>query len=229
MAKKKAKKTAKSKPKSKPPKRKINPKLLLLKKISRIRARVPQIEPTGECIDPDTKEVMFRFTEAQYVFEIYLDQCAREKLIFRPYVDEHIQPKAIAVGNMPLLLGTFCIEDLETGARLVGFGSGMGRNLDWSANTAGTRALKQFLLTTFGATWKDPEDTKNAREQLKEEVKNELIADGTMSAIDELKNFYGQQFERKKDDSQGKNPPDSRRPDSKKARTGKKRDNRRGK
>lgn len=193
----KKKTVAKRKPKTKPPKkpprkRKLTPQLLLLEKIKRIRVRVPQIEPTGECIDPDTKEVLFRFTEAQEVFRIYLDECAREKLIFRPYVDEHIQPKAIAIGNMPLLLGTFCIEDLETGARLVGFGSGMGRNLDWSANTAGTRALKQFLLTTFGATWKDPEDTRNAREQLRDEVRQELVSDGTISAIDEIKQYFGQ-------------------------------------
>ncbi|GAF81850.1 unnamed protein product, partial [marine sediment metagenome] len=139
---------------------KLNPYKRLLAKINRIRKRVPHIEPTGECIDEQTGDVLFRFTEAQQVFEIYLAECAQEKLIFRPYVDEHIQPKAIAVGNMPLLLGTFCIEDTETGARLIGFGSGMGRNLDWSGNTANTRALKQFLLTTFGATWKDPEDTR---------------------------------------------------------------------
>lgn len=228
MAKKKKvnKKKAKSKPRPKP---KIDPQKLLLQKIHRIRKRVPEIVPTGECVDPDTKETLFRYTEAQHVFEVYRAECDRERLHYRPYADASIQPKVIAVGNMPMLIATFCIEDLDTGARLIGWGSGMGANRDWSGNTAGTRALKQFLLTTFEATWRDPEDPRATREQMKEEVIRELEADGTLSRIEQLK-FWAQTFGQKgKPDAstKGQDTKDSGRAGSKKARTGAKRDNRR--
>lgn len=224
------KKAKKSKSRSRP-KPKVDPYKLLLAKINRIRERVPYIEPTGECRDPDTNEVLFRFTEAQHVLEIYREQCEMEKLHFCSYADKDIQPKAIAIGNMPMLIGFFCLIDLETGARHIGWGPGMGSNRDWAANTAGTRSLKQFLLMTFEPTWQDPEDlNKVSKEQVRKEVRNELIADGTMNAIDELKSYYGQQFERsKKDDSKGTNTKGRGRSDSKKARRGTKRDNRRSK
>ena len=215
--KKKLKKVAK-KSRKKPAKKHIDPHLLLLAKIDRIKARVPHIEPTGECKD-ESGEVLFHFTEAQHVFEIYREQCDMEGLHYRPYAVEHIQPKAIAIGSMPLVIGTFCIEDRQTGARLIGWGSGMGANRDWSGNTANTRALKQFLLTTFEALWKDPLDPKHNKEQLKAQVRDELIADGTMSAIDELRTYFDNQFLKVKKDAgtKGKYTKSSRRSDSKKA------------
>ncbi len=133
----------------------------LKQKIDAIAERVPHIKPTGEVKDPDTGEVLFRYTEAQKVFKIYRKECEAEGIRWRTYVDHFIQPKVIAVGSMPMLIGYFCIEDIETGEVIViGWGSGMGRNRDWSGNTAGTRALKQFLLVTFRATWEDPDDLK---------------------------------------------------------------------
>ena len=77
------KKKAKKKPQNKktnkktnkkPPKKRypLHPKARRKKdtirdKIDRIKERVPYIEPSGECIDPDTGEVLFRYTEAQKV------------------------------------------------------------------------------------------------------------------------------------------------------------------
>lgn len=205
MAKKKEakKKTKKAKPKPyKPRKRaKPDPYKKLLAKIDRIKVRVPYIEPTGECKDENTGEVLFRYTEAQHVFNIYRAECELERLHFRPYADANIQPKVIAVGNMPMLIATFCIEDLETGARIIGWGSGMGRNRDWSGNTAGTRALKQFLLTTFEATWEDPENPtitrEQEKEQLKTEVMRELEADGTLANIEQIR-FWTSKFGKEK-------------------------------
>lgn len=210
-------------------KARVDPQKLLLAKIDRIKDRVPRIEPTGECIDKITGEVLFRFTEAQHVFKVYREQCEMENLAWRPYADSAIQPKAIAVGNMPMLIGFFCIEDLETGARLVGWGSGMGANRDWSANTAGTRALKQFLLTTFEATWEDPENPILDKERLKAQVIRELEASGTLAQIEQIK-FWAEQFGKKKgkDDanSKGKNTKDRRRTSDKKNRKRAKRDHR---
>ena len=181
----------------KPKKATPDPYKKLLAKIDRIKERVPYIEPTGECKDETTGEVLFRYTEAQHVFNIYRAECDLERLHYRPYVDANIQPKAIAIGNMPMLIAIFCIEDLETGARIIGWGSGMGRNLDWSGNTAGTRALKQFLLTTFEANWEDPENPTITRQQekelLKTEVMRELEADGTLANIEQIR-FWASKF-----------------------------------
>jgi len=224
MKKKKIKKKKKAKAKPKAPRRRkrTDPLIDILAKIDRIKKRVPYIEPTGECCDENTGEVLFRFTEAQHVFEVYREQCDLEKLHFRAYIDGSIQPKVVAIGSMPCLIGTFCIEDLETGYRLVGFGTGMGANRDWSGNTASTRALKQFLLTTFEPTWKDPEKLsgKAEKEQLRREVIQELEADGTLARIDQLK-FWGKQFPEK-----GKQDvTDTKRKDTKKRkRTNRKKD-----
>jgi len=229
------KKSKRKSPKTtrKPPKIKLTPQQILLAKIHRIKERVPYIEPTGECKDPETDEVLFRFTEAQHVFDVYREQCNMERLHWRPYADASIQPKAIAVGILPMLIATFCIEDLDTGARLVGWGSGMGANRDWSGNTAGTRALKQFLLTTFEATWQDPEqlNRNEQKEALREEVIRELEVDGTLSRIEQIK-FWAQTLGQKgKPDAniKGQDTKDSGRAGSKKTRTRKKRDNRRSK
>jgi len=195
---KKTKKKAKKKTPKKLPLRKRakpNPHKILRAKIKRIKERIPYIEPTGECKDENTGEVLFRYTEAQHVFETYREQCDLEGLSYSPYADANIQPKVVAVGNMPCLIGFFCIEDVKTGAIKVGWGSGMGRNLDWSGNTAGTRALKQFLLTTFEATWQDPENPTITRQQekdlLRAEVIKELDADGTLAKIEQLQ-FWAQ-------------------------------------
>lgn len=210
MAKKKAKKKVtkkakkKAKKSSKPTTRKRakpDPYKKLLAKIDRIKERVPYIEPTGECKDENTGEVLFRYTEAQHVFETYRAECDLERIHYRPYADANIHPIVVAVGNMPCLIGFFCIEDRETGARLVGWGSGMGRNLDWSGNTAGTRALKQFLLMTFEATWQDPENPTITRQQekdlLRAEVIKELDADGTLANIEQVR-FWATQFGKEK-------------------------------
>jgi hypothetical protein len=173
--------------------KRINPYKLLMAKIDRIRQRVPTVEPTGACKDPDTGEILFRFTEAQNVYELYRAECEVEGLCYRPYIDEHIQPKVIAVGNMPMLIGTFCIEDLTTGAKVIGWGCGMGRNLDWSGNTAGTRALKQFLLTIFEATWQDPDNPILTKERIREQVLQELEDNGTLAQIEQIK-FWAEKF-----------------------------------
>lgn len=196
----------KKKSKPKPPKTrkraKPDPYKKLLAKIDRIKNRVPYVEPTGECRDENTNEILFRYTEAQHVFDVYRAECDQEKLHYRPYADANIQPKVVAIGNMPMLIATFCIEDLETGARIIGWGSGMGRNADWSGNTAGTRALKQFLLTTFEATWQDPENPvitrQQEKEQLRAEVMRELEADGTLANIEQVR-YWASQFGKEKD------------------------------
>ena len=189
--KKKTKKKVKKKTKKKRKVRRIDPHQLLMEKIDRIRERVPYIEPSGEETDPDTNETLFHYTEAQKIFKLYREECEAEGLHFRSYADEHIKPMVVPIGNMPCLIGYFCIEDIKTGARIIGWGCGMGRNLDWSANTAGTRALKQFLLMTFEPTWEDPEDANKVSEtELRQQVRNELIADGTLSAIDQLKDYF---------------------------------------
>lgn len=207
MAKKKeTKKKAKKRAKPKQPRKraKPDPYKKLLAKIDRIKERVPYIEPTGECKDEETGEVLFRYTEAQHVFETYRAECDLERLHYRPYADANIQPKVVAIGNMPMLIGFFCIEDLDTGARIIGWGSGMGRNRDWSGNTAGTRALKQFLLMIFKATWQDPENPiitrEQEKEQLRAEVTRELEADGTLANIEQIR-FWANQFGKEKNDT----------------------------
>lgn len=160
-------------------------------KIARIRDRVPYIEPTGECKDETTKEILFRFTEAQEVFRIYRQECETEGLIWRPYCAVGIQPVVVAFQRGIYTLIPFCIEDIKTGEIIVGWGSGGGNNADWSGNTAHTRALKQFLLTTFGATWQDPEHITDAaqKELIKQQVFKELQADGTLSTIEQIKHW----------------------------------------
>lgn len=227
-AKRKSGKKSTSKARSRTPK--VDPQQLLRDKINRIKDRVPYIEPTGEELDPETGELLFRYTEAQHVFEVYREQCDIERLTWRPYADEHIQPKIVAVGNMPALIGFYCIEDRDTGAKVIGWGSGMGRNRDWSANTAGTRTLKQFLLTTFEATWDDPDKPKMDREQMREQVIRELEADGTLSRIEQIK-FWAQNLGQKgKPDAstKGKDTGSRAGRGDKKNRTGAKRYDKRG-
>lgn len=205
MAKKKAKKKAKAKKKSKrksTKKARHNPlKDSIRIKIARIRDSMPCVEPTGECRDPDTNELLFKFTEAQKVFTLYRQLCQAEGLIYRPYFAVGIQPTIVPIGRGVALVAPFCIEDTATGEILVGWGTGMGMNADWSGNTAGTRALKQFLLTTFQSTWQDPEDLSRSeqKELLKAEVVKELEADGTLAKIEMLK-FFGQPIKKGKND-----------------------------
>lgn len=214
--KKKAKRKVTSKPRKPTTKRTIpkQSKITLREKIARIRDRVPHIEPGGECIDPETKEVLFRYTEAQNVFEIYRAECQAEGLIYRPYFAVGIQPVIAVIGRGLFLAAPFCIEDIKTGEILVGWGSGMGSNGDWSGNTAATRALKQFLLTTFQATWKDPEhETKS---QLRAEVRQELEDSGVMTKITELGQYFTNYQKEKPHDTKKPNPKRSVRRSSKK-------------
>lgn len=203
MAKKKVKKKAartrklKRTLRKKPRAKKIYPQKLLLQKINNIKERVPHIEPTGECKDPQTGEVLFRFTEAQRVFEIYQSECAMEGLIYRPYYGP-LAPVAIPAGRGVFAAFPFCVQDLETGELIAGWGFGGGMNADWSGNTAHTRALKQFLLTFFQTTWTDPEQiTKDIeKQQLREQVLKELEADGTLANIEQIR-FWTQKFGQK--------------------------------
>lgn len=210
MAKKKTKKKSGKKSKNAARKKTVKKKtarkscarksLTLQQKIARIRNRLPHIEPTGECKDKETGEVFFRFTEAQKVFEIYRGECEAEGLIFRPYFAVGIQPAIIPVLRGVALVAPFCIEDIKTGEILVGWGTGMGNNGDWSGNTAGTRALKQFLLTTFQATWRDPEQTE--REIIRAEANQIMSVAKTtgeiLTAVDELTGYFDKQFKNSK-------------------------------
>ena len=207
--KKKTKKKTKKKvtKKSRRKVRRISPERLLMVKMHNIRERVPYVKPTGEQRDPDTDELLFPYTEAQEVFKIYREQCDIENLRFRSYADDKLQPTIVSVRNMPCLLGFFCIEDMDTGARFIGWGTGMGDNGPWAANTAGTRALKQFLLLTFEPTWEDPsEEQKLSKRELEQQVRNELIADGTMGVIDQMKDFFSKPPKGESDVTKRQNP-----------------------
>lgn len=192
--KKKAKKAKKKKVKA----RTAKPKKVretILDKIARIRDRVPHIEPTGEILDETTGEVLFRFTEAQHVFKIYRFECQLESLIWRPYCAVGIQPVVVPFARGVDKTLPFCIEDIKTHERIVGWGSGGGSNADWSGNTAHTRALKQFLLTTFQTTWDDPEHLTYAEQKklMKQELLKEMEADGTLANIEQMR-FWTQEF-----------------------------------
>jgi len=163
MASKKSVKKLKKKTKKSQKKSQKKHKKTLLEKIDAIRARVPYIEPTGEYKDPHTRELLFKFTEAQKVFEIYRNECNAEELIYRPYYGP-LAPVTAVAGRSIFVALPFCIQDIKTGDLLAGWGFGGGMNGDWSANTAHTRALKQFLLTVFQTTWRDPEISR--REQI---------------------------------------------------------------
>ena len=204
MAKKTKKKSKKKIVKKKTPKqrraaRRRKP-YSLWEKIARIRNRILRIEPTGKCQDPETKEVLFRFTEAQHVFETYREECKAEGLIFRPYFAVGIQPTIIPVLRGVALVAPFCLEDIKTGEILVGWGTGMGNNGDWSGNTAGTRALKQFLLTTFQATWRDPEQTEReiARAEANQIMSVAHTTGEILTAVDELTGYFDKQFKNSK-------------------------------
>lgn len=228
MAKKKAKK---KKVKRKSPKKKctIHKRFSLLEKIQRITERVPQIEPTGEVIDEQTSEVLFRFTEAQNVFRTYRDECAAEGIRWRPYCAVGIQPVVTPFARGIAALIPFCIEDIETKEIIIGWGFGVGANADWSGNTAHTRALKQFLLTTFQATWEDPEQLshREQRKLLKEQVRAELEANGTIGVIESMREYFAQKGGPNGTESTGRKHTKSRaRTGDKKNRGGSKRDNR---
>ena len=70
----------------KPPPKKKNdglpstryPRRRLLAKIARIRAEIPNIEPSGEEKDDQGKH-LFYYTEAQKVFKIYIEAMSRVK------------------------------------------------------------------------------------------------------------------------------------------------------
>jgi len=176
------------------------PRISLLKKIQRIAERVPYIEPTGGVIDEQTGEVLFRYTEAQKVFQIYRDECAVEGIRWRPYCVVGIQPVVTPFARGIAALIPFCIEDIETKEIIIGWGFGVGANADWSGNTAHTRALKQFLLTTFNSTWKDPEQLthQEQKELLKQQVTKELLEDGTLATIGQIK-FWAENLGKKGD------------------------------
>ena len=78
----------------------------------------------------------------------------------RPYASSHMMPQLTIGAGFCGILGCFEIVDTETGYSVIGWGAGLGRNGFWAANTAQTLAMKQFLISSFGANWKDPKDDK---------------------------------------------------------------------
>jgi len=128
----------------------------LLAKIAKVREEIPDIQPSGEEKD-DKGKVVFYYTEAQDVFSRYIEALKRHNLLVRPYAAPGMMPQIVTQGRLVIASIAFEVVDLDTGESIVGAGIGGGINYDWAPNTCQTRALKQFFLTTFGATWKDPE------------------------------------------------------------------------
>lgn len=170
---------------------------LLYQKIAQVRKALPQIEATGKDVDSETGEEI-NYTEAHVVFEKYQKVFDKVGLVVRPTMGFEMRPDVQVKGAVVIVTMFFEIADPDTGYALVGPGIGMGANRDWSGNTAQTRALKQFLLTSFGAYWRDPEQQRRMDDKLlKQEVADQL-GPGLRAVTEEIKEFFGEYLKKGK-------------------------------
>lgn len=185
------------------------PRHRLLAKIALIRDEIPDIEPTGHEVDEDTQEIIFYYTEAQQVFTRYVEVLKRHNMLVRPYAEPGMMPQVSIEGRLVVVAMCFEITDLDTGESVIGPGVGAGINWDWAANTAQTRALKQFFLTSFGATWKDPEVIRHEyAEKMLRQARNASGSAMTPSETAEAMKAYfgGEQVDKEPAKKGGKKP-----------------------
>jgi|TARA_R100000501_G_C2620416_1_gene113673 hypothetical protein len=115
---------------------------------------VPEIDCTG--ID-DERE--YAYTEAHHVYRRYREAFAEVGLTIMPVLDDKTQLLHLGRGMFQATV-VYEVTDIDTGYSERGIGVGLGINGVWAANSAQTRAMKQFLIQTFLASWQPPPDLK---------------------------------------------------------------------
>lgn len=180
-------------------------KSLLHQKIEQVRAALPQIKATGKEVSSGGEAIWY--TEAHEVIKLYAAQFNIVGLVVRPSVSPELQPELQIIGRgVAVLKAYFDIVDTDTGYSVTGWAFGIGANLDWSGNTAQTRALKQFLLMSFGAYWTDPEQRKRDFMAMLDAVPMDKLKEmiERTSAQQEMEDFYEQNVG--KEGKDGKKP-----------------------
>lgn len=127
--------------------------IALDRKRLQVKALLPEIECTGreKCGDE-----IIPFTEAEIVREKFFAVFESIGLTICPIAGPGMMPQIAFQGRMFAVVGCYRITDIDTGYSVISWGVGIGINGDWAANTAQTRAMKQFLLGSFETNWKDP-------------------------------------------------------------------------
>ncbi len=147
-----------------------------------ILAIVEQIETTGEGID-DAGET-YNFTVAPDVFQAYRDAFYRERLTVFPVASPELKPEMKFHGRMVGITGYYEITDVDTGYSIIGWGMGVGCNAFWAANSAQTLAMKQFLLISNLAIWRQPKT-------LKDVISENLVGKDAQGVVEEMNEFFG--------------------------------------
>ncbi len=174
----------------------LDMRVILEAKRLKVKELLPEIPCTGreELGEGDDKETI-PYTEAEVVREMYFAAFAEVGLSVSSHAEPGMMPAIAQSGKLLSVAGAFQITDTQTGYSVIGWGVGQGINYDWAANTAVTRAMKQFLLHSFMANWKDPLRNEIAREV--RHFKAGEFVDLMKSAketVEEMSEFYGQKI-----------------------------------
>lgn len=163
-------------------------RVLLAEKMQKVKEMIPEIPTTGESDpDPQTGET-YPYTEAEKVREMYFEAFDEVGLQVRPIASSNMMPQLMIGGGFCGIIGCFEIVDTETGYSIHGWGAGLGRNGFWAANTAQTLAMKQFLISSFGANWKDPK-----KEKFHTVIGKEISDMTPKEAAEAMERFFGGQ------------------------------------
>lgn len=128
-------------------------------RLDRKRFKVMHLVPEIDCTGVDD-EREYAYTEAHHVYRRYREAFAEVGLMVMPVLDDRTQCLHLGRGMFQVTV-VYEVTDIDTGYSIRGIGIGLGFNGVWAANSAQTRALKQFLIQTFLASWQPPADLKN--------------------------------------------------------------------
>ncbi len=126
----------------------------LEKKRMQVLAMIPEVVPLG--VEKDESGEVIPYTVAEDVREVYYAAFRQVGLSVQPVAGPGMMPQIILGGRLFAVAGCYEITDIDTGYSVICWGAGLGANGDWAGNTAQTRAMKQFMLASFMANWKDP-------------------------------------------------------------------------
>ncbi|KKN77620.1 hypothetical protein LCGC14_0358950 [marine sediment metagenome] len=156
----------------------------LEKKRLRVLKLIPYIEETGESTQDEGGET-YKFTEASQVRKLYFEAFQTVGLTVSPVAAPDMMPQVSINQGLCAVAGAYQITDTKTGFSVIGWGVGTGRNSFWAANTAQTLAMKQFLLASFMANWRETQDEQF---HVGEKTIHDMTPDEVIQA---MRDFYG--------------------------------------
>ena len=158
------------------------------KLVPKIKCEIPEVGDEGEGT--------YYYTEAAEVFLRYSKAFMQLGLTFLPVPGKS---KVTLDGRFYKADMTYELTDVDTGYSIFVFGSGLGGNWVWSANTAQTVTRKQALLNTFGCSYGQPESAKKTVKRLTKGFKVDSVIQvmSGKEATDEMLDYFGNKLKEK--------------------------------